>query len=246
MEGTSHVNIHHTDHYLTHRPTRVAASAIAMGAMLMGASVLPAQATTAVPARSSATSSASTRSLPGRIPASTYPFVTSLEGLRGRTFELAWATNMIMHHSAGIRLSRYEVDKGADGSVKKMAASDAAEQAKQVAEMTRWLKDWYGVSPQQAMAKLPPRVRAEINRMMRDVLAQVAAVQHAAPGEATDRAFRVNMTPHHEMAIIDSQIVLSHAVHRQLRELAKDIITGQQQDVFVMTEDLTDPPAGSR
>lgn len=240
------MNIYHADRYLAHRPTRVAAGAFAIAAMLTGAAALPAQATTHVAARSSATGSTSTHALPGRIPASTYPFVTSLEGLRGRTFELAWATNMIMHHSAGIRLSRYEVQKGADASVRKMAASDAAEQAKQVQEMTRWLRDWYGVSPQQAMAELPPRVRGEINRMMRDVDAQVAGVQHAAPGTATDRAFQVNMTPHHEMAIIDSQIVLSHGVHRQLRQLAKNIITGQQEDVFVMTEALASTPAGSR
>lgn len=240
------MNIHHADRYLAHRPARVAAGAFAIAAMLTGPAALPAQATTHVAARSSATGSTSPQVLPGRIPASTYPFVTSLEGLRGRTFELAWATNMIMHHSAGIRLSRYEVQKGADASVRKMAASDAAEQAKQVQEMTRWLRDWYGVSPQQAMAELPPRVRGEINRMMRDVDAQVAGVQHAAPGTATDRAFQVNMTPHHEMAIIDSQIVLSHGVHRQLRELAKNVITGQQDDVFVMTEALASTPMGSR
>jgi uncharacterized protein (DUF305 family) len=69
-----------------------------------------------------------------------------------------------------------------------------------------------------------------------------------AAGNATDRAFVNDMTPHHRSAIAMAQIALTRAQHPEVKQLARNIIASQKGEIALMaafTRQLDAGDAGS-
>lgn len=61
-------------------------------------------------------------------------------------FDRAFIDMMLPHHQGAIRMSRIELDRGADGDAKKLAEQIIAAQTREIEEMNRWRKDWFGAA----------------------------------------------------------------------------------------------------
>ncbi len=59
-------------------------------------------------------------------------------------------------------------------------------------------------------------------------------------GDAFDKAFLDMMIPHHQGAIDMAELVLQHAKHEELKDLARAIISAQQTEIDMMRQWMAD------
>src|SRR5262249_43365849 len=66
---------------------------------------------------------------------------------------------MIPHHQGVIAMARMELQRGQHAELKRMAQQIIDGQAAEITTMTGWLRQWYGVTREQATANAPARAR---------------------------------------------------------------------------------------
>jgi len=70
-----------------------------------------------------------------------------LDTLRGtRPFDRAFIDMMVPHHEGAIRMARVELAKGRQPALRRMAKGIIAAQAREIAQMKSWRKQWYGAA----------------------------------------------------------------------------------------------------
>ncbi len=163
-------------------------------------------------------------------------YATALRQLHGATFEQAFLAGMIPHHAAAVAMAQLELARGAHPEATTLARQIITSQDREITEMTGWLRQWYGLTPEQAERRTPAVIQmltAQMDTSMRSMTSRLAAVP-AGPG--FDRAFLMAMIPHHEMAIIEARTVPGHAFHPQVATLARRIIATQAAEVRQMRD----------
>ena len=134
--------------------------------------------------------------------------------------EFTYLTEMIPHHEEAVATARELLARSDRPEMKDFARSIIETQTAQVDEMRADLARWY-----------PGRdTSAEYTPMMRD-LSQLA-------GDALDQAFLEDMIPHHGMAVMMSQQLLSQglAEHPEVTELATTIRDEQRAEIMMMMD----------
>ncbi|MGW2549577.1 DUF305 domain-containing protein [Streptomyces sp. NPDC001635] len=163
-------------------------------------------------------------------------YATALHGLNGPELEQTFLGNMISHHAAAVAMARLELARGTHPEARTMAGQIIAAQNREITEMTTWLRQWYGMTPEQAQQAAPASIRALTDRIhtgLRSMQSRLAAVP-AGPG--FDKAFLTAMTPHHEMPTVIADAVPGRATHAQVTTLARQISTSQTGEVQKMRD----------
>ena len=136
--------------------------------------------------------------------------------------EFTYLTQMIPHHTEAVAAARELLARSDRPEMEDFARSIIETQGAQIEEMRADLARWY-----------PGRdTSAEYTPMMRD-LSQLA-------GDALDQAFLQDMIPHHGMAVMMSQQLLSRglAEHTEVTELATTIRDEQRAEIMTMMDRL--------
>lgn len=134
--------------------------------------------------------------------------------------EFGYLTEMIPHHEEAIAAAQQLLAGSDRPEMKAFATSIIQTQSAQVDQMKAELARWY-----------PGRdTTADYTPMMRD-LTQLS-------GDALDRAFLEDMIPHHGMAVMMSQQLLSQSLaqHDEVTQLATTIRDGQHAEIATMME----------
>jgi uncharacterized protein (DUF305 family) len=63
---------------------------------------------------------------------------------KAKPFDKAFIDMMITHHQGAIRMARAELDKGGNAELRAIARAIVAAQKREITEMNRWRKQWYG------------------------------------------------------------------------------------------------------
>ena len=132
--------------------------------------------------------------------------------------EFAYLTNMIPHHEEAIVAAKQLLARSNRPEMKTFATSIIETQSAQVDQMKSELARWY-----------PGRdTTASYTPMMRDLTQR--------SGDPLDRAFLEDMIPHHGMAVMMSQQLLSQglAEHAEVTQLATTIRDGQRSEIVTM------------
>lgn len=66
-----------------------------------------------------------------------------LKGKTGDEFDRAFLTEMIMHHQGAVEMAKLALTNAKHQEIKDLANAIISAQNKEIADMTRWLKDWY-------------------------------------------------------------------------------------------------------
>jgi len=141
-----------------------------------------------------------------------------LEGLAGEEFEVAFMSMMIAHHQGAVAMADWVLERGDEPEVLSAARAIQAAQGPEIEQMTIWLLEWYGSDVDAGYAAM---MEADMGGMM-DAMAE---------GADPDTAFLEEMIRHHQGAIDMAQLALERATHAELRELARDIIVAQADEV---------------
>jgi uncharacterized protein (DUF305 family) len=140
-----------------------------------------------------------------------------LSGLRGQDFEVSFLSMMIAHHEGAVEIAQWILERTQNADIKTAAEAIITAQEPEIQQMTQWLQDWYG----QGVDDHNATMQGEMNAMMSKV----------ETGTNPDAAFLEQMSIHHNSAIDMAQTALFKATHPELRELAKNIIVVQAQEI---------------
>lgn len=141
-----------------------------------------------------------------------------LESLSGREFEVAFMSLMTAHHQGAIEMADWVLERGDDPDVLAAAQTVKDAQAPEIEQMTAWLREWYQVDVDAAWAGM---MNADMSGMM-DTMGRASD---------PDLGFLAEMIRHHQDAIDMAQGALEHAEHQELRDMARDIIVTQAEEV---------------
>ncbi len=125
---------------------------------------------------------------------------------------------MIEHHKGAIEMANWILDITTNPDLITAAEAILAAQDPEIKQMTQWLKDWYGQDVDEASAAM---MKSDMEMMMQEI----------GKAENPEKAFLYQMSLHHNSAIDMAQAALLKADHAELRELAKNIITAQTQEI---------------
>lgn len=164
-----------------------------------------------------------------------YDYGHTLATLTSSQLQTTFMGGMIPHHEIAIAMARLELQRGRNGKIRHLAHAIITSQAKEVAQMTAWLKDWYGITPQQAIDQAPEPARSQIQSMDTMMQSSMIAPLKATPaGPGFDVKFVSLMIPHHQMALIETPPVQDTASHKPLVAAANTIAASQEQQIIEM------------
>lgn len=144
---------------------------------------------------------------------------------------LQFIDTMIVHHQGAIEMSQLAPSRAEDTAVKKFAAGVIADQDREVTEMKRWRKDWFGdAAPAINMGM--PGMQMSGDKNMKDL--------SGLAGNEFDLEYIGQMIPHHQGAVEMSRAFLanpaSSSAKAELRDLAETIIKAQESEISLLKE----------
>jgi uncharacterized protein (DUF305 family) len=149
--------------------------------------------------------------------------IDMLSGLEGEAFEQAFLTMMRQHHQMAIDMSNWILERSEDEDIRGAAQKVIDEQQAEIEQIDAWLQEWYSGTSEMTtdMQGMMDTMESDIGMMM----------QNMEASDNPDRAFLENMSMHHDSAIDMAQPALFKALHPEVRELAKTIITSQAEEI---------------
>lgn len=160
-----------------------------------------------------------------------YEFGETLATLEGEELEITFLAEIIPHHRAAIEMSQLELERGVSPDIRTHAENIIANQQHQIDQFTRWLEEWYGLTPEEAMAQAPTEAQEEMKILEEQTQMMIEELSAVEAGEDFDVAFVQKMIPHHQAGTIEFLELQSRAPHAQLRVAATAGITTQQAQV---------------
>ncbi len=141
-----------------------------------------------------------------------------LKGLKGQDLEVSFLSMMIEHHKGAIEMATWILEISTNPEITAAAQKIVEAQDPEIRQMTQWLKDWYAQGIDEHSALM---MQTEMDMMM----------EAMSKAENPEKAFLYQMSLHHDSAIDMAQSVLISGDHAELRELAKNIIITQTQEI---------------
>ncbi len=144
--------------------------------------------------------------------------------------DIDFVRGMVPHHQGAVDMIAVLKKHGKDEKLLKLADYMSRMQQVEIAQMKRWLE--VRDNAKLAAAKEGDKIVAEYEAAMQ---AMHKAMNINYTGNA-DIDFMNGMIPHHEGAIAMAEILLKHGKNETLRQLARDIIRSQRQEIAIMKE----------
>lgn len=129
---------------------------------------------------------------------------------------------MVPHHEAAVEMAEVARRKAEHPELKALADAIVADQDREIAQMKRWRKEWYGSDT------IPPGMGGH---QMSGMDTDMKMLEEAQP---FDKAFIDAMIPHHQSAIAMAREAQTKAKRQEIKDLAGQIIAAQQREIDQM------------
>ncbi len=210
---------------------RVAFALVAAGVLFAGPAAVATQADTSPTTQSQPADRQGKSVQPERTSPAAYAFGETLAKLDGKALEVTFLAEIISHHQGAIEMAKLELERGTDPDIRTHAENIISSQQNQVRQFTRWLKEWYGLTPEQARRQAPREAQQEMAALEKQMRADLARLKQVPAGEPFDVAFVRMIIPHHSAGIIEFLEPQSRAPHAQLRVAAATGIVTQEAEI---------------
>lgn len=156
-------------------------------------------------------------------------------GPKDESFDLRFIDAMIPHHEGAVVMAQEALQKSNRAEIRQLAQSIIDAQEQEIAQMKAWRSNWYpnaGEQPVMYSAEMghtmpmTPEMRSSM--MMEDDL--------GAADAQFDLRFLNAMIPHHQGAIDMANQALQNSDRPEIKTLAQDILTSQQQEIDQMNQ----------
>lgn len=137
------------------------------------------------------------------------------EVLHAKPYDLTFIDELTGHHKEGVMMAEMAVTKAAHPELRKMAKMMAEAQAKEIAMMEDWRKDWF------------PRAEEHDDHSVGMRMEKLEVLT----GEEFDLAFLDSMISHHPGAIYLGKESQTRGHHRKLINLGKQVEDAQIKEL---------------
>lgn len=152
--------------------------------------------------------------------------MTVLEQKSGKTFDLAYMSQMIAHHEGAVEMAQALLKASKAAELRKAAQAIIKVQQAEVTQLKNWLRAWYRAVPDPAQMAL---MKADMKSMMEMALMGMTPMEgHQMPIE---RSFLEGMIPHHQDAVAMSELCLKKAARPELKKFCGEVIRVQQKEI---------------
>ncbi|MHB1082959.1 MAG: DUF305 domain-containing protein [Prosthecobacter sp.] len=148
------------------------------------------------------------------------PMAAAIADKTGAEFEAAYLGMMILHHQGGMPMWAMVREKSTNEELKAMEQKTTPKEQQEIKQMTAWLKEWHGKTPQDFAE--PEASKAMMKKDMDEL--------NAATGKEFDALFAAKMAHHHMGAIEMAKLGTEKAQHDEVKKSAQEITVAQTKD----------------
>jgi uncharacterized protein (DUF305 family) len=134
-------------------------------------------------------------------------------------FEVRFMTDMIDHHSMAVAMGQMCIEKATHDELEALCDAIVTAQTGEIADMTSWLLDWYGVEHAYVMGRNEERMMQKMDAM---------------EGGDFEIEWMQEMIAHHSTAIRHAGHCHHHAEHEELHQLCENIQATQAAEITQM------------
>ena len=153
--------------------------------------------------------------------------------------DTAFAKAMLGHHRGAVEMAKIQLKYGTDEEMRQLAQEIIAAQQVEIDILNKWLAS----HPDTAKPKPNTEAMQQAYARSMDVLNGEMVLGIADP--VPDMAFARGMLPHHIGAVAMANIQLKYGTDEEMRQLAQDIIDGQQTEIEHMQQWIADANAST-
>jgi uncharacterized protein (DUF305 family) len=146
---------------------------------------------------------------------------------------------MIPHHQSANEMAQMALSRAKSPEVKKLAQSIIEEQTREIEQMQTWYKQWYGTevpTTEMNMGMDSGMDESMMQAMMQMEMMDREMMEALENAQDFDREFLRQMTRHHQTATMMAGMVVNSAQHREIRNLARNIIESQSAEIAQMQQ----------
>src|SRR3990172_6378019 len=145
---------------------------------------------------------------------------------------------MIPHHEGAIEIAQLAQERSKRPEILTLAKAIIQSQSQEIIQMRTWYKNWYQVEvPVDANVGMGMGRGMMQGGMMGGKTADIGSLNNAVN---FDEAFLQEMIPHHQMAVVMAQMLISGTNRPEMKQLGEDIITAQESEIEQMRTWLTE------
>jgi uncharacterized protein (DUF305 family) len=139
---------------------------------------------------------------------------------------------MIPHHEGAIEMAQLALEKAKRPETKTLANGIIAAQQKEITDMKAWYKQWFGTDvPVVGQHTMNGHMMGGSMTHMDGMAGDMETLKNA---KDFDLEFVKQMIPHHEMAVMMAQMLQGSTNRSEMKTLAQNIITSQNQEIEMM------------
>lgn len=139
---------------------------------------------------------------------------------------------MIPHHEGAIEMAKLAQERSKRPEIQTLAIAIIKSQSGEITQMQSWYRNWYGGDvPVDSSIGMGMGRGMMHGGMMSGQTSDIEAL-NIAPD--FDKAFLEEMIPHHQMAVMMAQMLLSGSNRTEMKQLAQDIIDAQNAEIELM------------
>ena len=141
---------------------------------------------------------------------------------------------MIPHHEDAITMAGIALEKAQHQEIKSLAQNIKQTQSEEIEKMQTWYKDWYGKETPDVFFGTGHGMGSGM--MHGGMMGDAMDMEQLKTAAIFDKAFIEEMIPHHQMAVMMAQMLARTTERAEMKQLAKDIIEGQTEEINSMRE----------
>ena len=139
---------------------------------------------------------------------------------------------MIPHHEGAIEMAKLAQVRSKNTNILNLANAIIKSQSDEITQMKGWYKDWYKAEvPVDSAAGMGMGRGMMQGGMMGGSTSDITSLKNSTN---FDEAFLQEMIPHHQMAVMMAQMLLSGTNRSEMKTLGQNIITAQEKEIDQM------------
>lgn len=147
------------------------------------------------------------------------------------TIDKHFIEQMVPHHEGAIAMANLALQRARHREIKTLATAIITNQTTEIQNMNKWYQDWFG----RTVPKISTGIM-NVNVMSQKGIHMGGQEDIIALENATDfdMVFLEQMIPHHQLAIMMTNMLQSGTNRPEMQQLAKNIISSQSKEIQQM------------
>lgn len=147
---------------------------------------------------------------------------------------------MIPHHEDAIEMAKLSPNYSKKEEVRQLSLSIIASQSKEITQMKKWYKEWFGRDVPTGNAITQSQGMMSNSSMHMGTDGHDNSLSKLTQAQDFDVAFVEEMIPHHQMAVMMASMLKNGTQRPEMKKLADDIIKAQSDEIDKMQSWLED------